>query len=111
MEAKRDPKRGIEATVIVKNGTLSRGDAVHTRTASGKVKILENFLGKTVSELEPSAPAIIIGFEKIPKVGEEFAVGELAEERRSVRQHRLGECHERRAQSREPNCKVKTQHA
>lgn len=79
LEAKRDPKRGIEATVIIKNGTLSRGDAVKTRTAFGKVKILEDFLGKTVSSVEPSAPAIIIGFEKIPKVGEEFAVGELAE--------------------------------
>ena len=79
LEAKRDSKRGIEATVIVKNGTLLRGDTVKTRTAGGKVKILENFLGKTVSELEPSAPAIIIGFEKIPKVGEEFAVGELTE--------------------------------
>jgi len=79
LEAKRDPKRGIEATVIIKNGTLSRGDVVHTRTAFGKVKILEDFLGKTVSELEPSAPAIIIGFEKIPKVGEEFSVGALME--------------------------------
>jgi translation initiation factor IF-2 len=78
LEAKRDPKRGIEATVIVKNGTLSRGDALHTPSASGKVKILEDFLGKTVPALEPSAPAIIIGFEKIPKVGEEFSVGELA---------------------------------
>jgi len=78
LEAKRDPKRGIEATVIVKNGTLTRGDAIKTRSASGKVKILENFLGKTVQELVPSAPAIIIGFEKIPKVGEEFAVGELS---------------------------------
>ena len=48
-----------------------------TASASGKVKILEDFLGKTVSEFEPSAPALIIGFEKIPKVGEEFAVGEL----------------------------------
>jgi translation initiation factor IF-2 len=79
LEAKRDPKRGIEATVIIKNGTLTRGDGVRTQTASGKVKILENFLGKTVNELVPSAPAIIIGFENIPKVGEEFAVGELAE--------------------------------
>jgi translation initiation factor IF-2 len=78
LEAKRDPKRGIEVAVIVKNGTLSRGDAVHTRTASGKVKILEDFLGKAASALEPSAPAVIIGFEKIPHVGEEFAVGELA---------------------------------
>jgi translation initiation factor IF-2 len=80
LEAKRDPKRGIEATVIVKNGTLHRGDAIKTHTASGKVKILEDFLGKTVSSLEPSAPALIIGLETIPKVGEEFAVGELSEQ-------------------------------
>ena len=79
LEAKRDPKRGIEVAVIVKNGTLSRGDVIHTRTARGKVKILENFLGKTAPSLEPSAPAIVIGFESIPKVGEEFAVGDLTE--------------------------------
>jgi translation initiation factor IF-2 len=80
LEAKRDPKRGIEATVIVKNGTLHRGDAIKTHTSTGKVKILEDFLGKTVSTLTPSAPALIIGFEKIPKVGEEFAVGDLVTE-------------------------------
>jgi translation initiation factor IF-2 len=79
LEAKRDPKRGIEATVIIKNGTLNRGDVIKTHTATGKVKILEDFLGKTVSSLAPSAPALIIGFENIPKVGEEFAVGELKE--------------------------------
>jgi translation initiation factor IF-2 len=78
LEAKRDPKRGIEATVIVKNGTLHRGDAIKTQTAHGKVKILEDFSGKTVQSLEPSAPAIIIGLEHMPKVGEEFAVGELS---------------------------------
>lgn len=79
LEAKRDPKRGIEATVIVKDGTLSRGNIIRTRTASGKVKILEDFLGKSVASLEPSAPAVIIGFEKIPKVGEEFSAGELSD--------------------------------
>jgi translation initiation factor IF-2 len=78
LEAKRDPKRGIEATVIVKNGTLRRGDAIHTATVGGKVKILENFLGKTVQELEPSAPALIIGFDEIPKVGEAFSIGEMS---------------------------------
>lgn len=75
LEASRDPKRGIEAAVIVKDGTLSRGDTIRTASASGKVKILEDFLGKTVSSLEPSAPAIVIGLENIPKVGEEFSAG------------------------------------
>jgi translation initiation factor IF-2 len=76
LEVRRDPRRGVEATVIVKNGVLKRGDAVKTHTASGKVKILENFLEEVVPQLEPSAPAIIIGFEELPKVGEEFSVGE-----------------------------------
>ncbi len=83
LEAKRDPKRGIETTVIVKNGTLRRGDAIRTATVSGKVKILENFLGKTISELEPSAPALIIGFDEIPNVGEAFTVGELDDDARA----------------------------
>ncbi len=79
LEARRDPRRGIEASVIIKDGTLHRGDPIKTHTASGKVKILEDFLGAGVERLEPSAPAIIIGFEKLPKVGEEFAVGALKE--------------------------------
>lgn len=79
LEARRDPRRGIEASVIIKDGTLHRGDAVRTHAASGKVKILENFAGKSADALEPSAPAVIIGFEKLPNVGEVFAVGELKE--------------------------------
>jgi translation initiation factor IF-2 len=77
LEAKRDPKRGIEATIIIKNGTLRRGDTICTATVAGKAKILENFLGKTVGELEPSAPALIIGLDDIPKVGEAFMAGNL----------------------------------
>lgn len=78
VEASRDPRRGLEVSVIVKNGTLHRGDLIRTQSAKGKVKILENFLGKVVERLEPSAPAIIIGFETLPAVGEEFIVGESA---------------------------------
>jgi translation initiation factor IF-2 len=79
LEAKRDPQRGIEATVIIKNGTLRRGDTICTATVGGKAKILENFLGKTVGELEPSAPALIIGLDEIPKVGEAFMAGNLCD--------------------------------
>jgi translation initiation factor IF-2 len=78
LEAKRSPSRGIEAAVILKNGTLRRGDVIATASVSGKVKILENFLGKTAQEIEPSAPAVIIGFEDIPIIGEEFVAGDEA---------------------------------
>jgi translation initiation factor IF-2 len=79
LEARREPQRGIEAMLILKDGTLTRGAAIATPSAQGKVKILENFLGKTVNELTPSAPAVVIGFETLPQIGEEFATGTSAE--------------------------------
>ncbi len=73
LEAKRDPRRGVEVSLIVKNGTLRRGGEVYTPSAKGKVKILEDFTGKAVETLEPSAPALVIGFETLPQVGELFS--------------------------------------
>jgi translation initiation factor IF-2 len=76
LETKIDSRRGLEATVIIKNGILKQGDFIATPTACGRIKILENFRGETVKQLEPSAPGLIIGFEKLPMVGEEFLCGE-----------------------------------
>ena len=79
LEAQLDNKRGNTVTIILKNGILRRGDLIATETAKGKVKILENFLGESVSELAPSSPAVIIGFESLPAVGEEFKSGKLSD--------------------------------
>ena len=79
LEAKRDNKRGNTVTIILKDGALKKGDLIVTATAKGKIKILENFLGKPVNELLPSSPAIMLGFENLPQVGEEFTAGKLSE--------------------------------
>jgi len=76
LEAKMDRRRGLEAVVIVKNGVLKSGEYISTETANGKIKIMENFLGDAVKELSPSSPALIIGFEKLPQVGEMFSAVE-----------------------------------
>jgi len=73
LEARRDARRGIEANMVVKNGILAPGKEIYTATAGGKVKILEDFMGRPADALEPSAPARVIGFEKLPQVGEIFA--------------------------------------
>ena len=80
LEAKMENRRGNTVTVILKDGKLRKGDLIATATASGKVKILENFLGKASAELLPSSPAVILGFEYLPQVGEEFTAGKLSEE-------------------------------
>ncbi len=77
IEAKLGSKRGIEVVAVLKDGILRQGDEIATPTASGRVKILENFLGARVKKLEPSSPALIIGFENLPQVGEEFVAGKI----------------------------------
>ncbi len=75
LESHKENRKGIVANFILKNGTLNEGDELATISAHGKARTLENFLGKRVKQLTPSAPGVIIGFESLPKVGEEFTVG------------------------------------
>lgn len=75
LEAKRDARRGIIASAIIKNGNLKTGDEISAGAASGKIKSLANFLGKKISQAEACAPVLIAGFDSLPKIGEEFFVG------------------------------------
>jgi len=72
IESHLDTKRGITATLLIKNGTLKIQSIIATNTAFGKVKIMEDFNGKSVSGAEASKPVVVIGFEKMPCIGEEF---------------------------------------
>lgn len=76
LTAKLDSRRGLAVSVVLREGILKKGEEIATPTAKGRVKILENFLGENATELAPSAPALIFGFEKLPETGEEFWVGE-----------------------------------
>ncbi len=77
IESRMDNSRGLTIAAVVKNGVLRVGDEIMSPSASGKVKILENFLGERVDKLFPSSPALILGFEGAPQIGEEFQVGKV----------------------------------
>jgi translation initiation factor IF-2 len=81
IESHLDARRGIVATLIINNGTLRLKDKIFTQTAKGKVKILEDFTGKTILEATFSSPVQVIGFENLPLAGEEFSVSELKEQK------------------------------
>ncbi len=70
IESRMDSLKGPVATVIVQKGILRAKDIVATNTAMAKVKLLQDFQGKTVEQVMPSSPTIILGFEKVPGVGE-----------------------------------------
>ena len=72
IESYLDSFRGPIATVILKNGILQRKGIIGTHSAIAKIKNLEDFQGKTIEEAHPSQPVIVLGFEKVPLLGEKF---------------------------------------
>ena len=72
IEVNLDSKRGIQATLIVKNGTIKKGMTVAVEDASCPARIMENFLGKPINEATFSSPIRLIGFNKIPEIGAKF---------------------------------------
>ena len=74
IEAYLDSQRGPTATLLLRDGILKKGDIVATHSTLGKIKILENFQGKPQDKAFPSMPCIVLGFEKVPGVGEKFEV-------------------------------------
>ncbi len=72
VEAHRDEKRGIAATLIIKEGTLKSGMAILAGRSIAPVRIMENHLGKTLKEATFSTPVTLYGFDELPEVGSEF---------------------------------------
>ncbi len=72
IESKQDPKRGSQATLIIKNGSLSRGQYVVAGGAWAPTRMLENFLGENIDVSSFSSPIRIAGFSIVPSVGTSF---------------------------------------
>ncbi|HEV7424518.1 MAG TPA: translation initiation factor IF-2 [Candidatus Paceibacterota bacterium] len=72
IETSLDSKRGIEATLIIKDGTLGKGMTVVVENSICSTRIIENFLGKMVNEATFSSPVRIFGFDTMPSVGGKF---------------------------------------
>jgi translation initiation factor IF-2 len=72
IEAHRDPKKGISATLVIKDGSMGPGQFVASGTAYSPVRILENHAGKKIAEATFSSPVRLVGWNKAPKVGSLF---------------------------------------
>lgn len=72
LEANLDSKRGIEATVIIKDGTIKKGMILVVEDSICSTNIMENFLGEKINEASFSSPIRLIGFCKMPKIGAPF---------------------------------------
>jgi len=72
VEATLDMKKGVAATLIIKNGSLKSGMAIVAGHALVPVRIMEDFLGNKISGASFSSPVRLIGWSEVPPTGSPF---------------------------------------
>jgi translation initiation factor IF-2 len=85
IEVNRDPRKGISATLIIRNGTLKSGEFVVSGSAVSPVRIFENFLGESIKEARFSSPVQVVGWDDLPEVGAPFTSFENKKEAEAAR--------------------------
>ncbi len=83
IETKKD-QRGIIVSVIIKDGTIKVGDEVYAGEQKIKIRALVNDLGKSITEVVPSTPFEILGFNELPEVGTLITTDEKALEKGEI---------------------------
>lgn len=72
VEAKISARRGPVATLLIKEGKLSKGDIVLAGGTFGRVKVLKNSYGKSIKSATSSMPVEITGLSDVPQAGDRF---------------------------------------
>ncbi len=72
LESSQDPKRGVTATLIIKEGTLSTGTFVTAGNSLAPVRFIENFAGARIPQGNASQPISISGWSALPAAGTIF---------------------------------------
>ncbi len=70
IESKKDSRRGVVVSAIVRNGTLQVSDEINASGLSAKIKSLLDDMGKPIKIAGPSTPVELLGFKKVPNVGD-----------------------------------------
>ena len=65
----KDPKQWVVASLIVLTGTLKNGDIIVAYNTYGKVRRMQNWLGKNVSKITGWEPVQILWFTELPEPG------------------------------------------
>jgi len=81
IESRLDKGRGPVATLLVKSGTLKKGDVVLAGAVWGRVRAMTDENGKAVSEAGPSIPVEIQGLQDVARAGDDVVV--LADEKKA----------------------------
>lgn len=97
VEARIDKGLGVIATVLIQRGTLKIGDIFVAGTEWGKVRALINDHGKKISQVTPSMPVEVLGFNGVPVAGQEFLVVDSEPQAREIADYRRQRLNEQKS--------------
>jgi translation initiation factor IF-2 len=90
LEAMLSEGEGVRATLLVRDGTLTRGDVILCGATYGRVRAMYDDLGRPIETAGPSVPVRITGLDDVPNADDPFQVvsdlataREIAEKRKS----------------------------
>jgi translation initiation factor IF-2 len=84
IEAQLDKGRGPLATVLVREGTLKKGDRVVVGTSFGRVRAMLDENGAPLAEALPSTPVQIVGLSSVPEAGDELVAVQSEREAKAL---------------------------
>lgn len=90
IESRFEKGRGAVTTLLVKRGTLKRGDMIVADEFMGKVKAMMDERGKQLKTAGPSMAVEVMGLDGAPMPGEPFAVVEGEQKAREIVEYRQG---------------------
>jgi translation initiation factor IF-2 len=74
--------------VLVNRGTLRVGDAIVAGPHWGRVRAMQDYMGRRVKSAGPAEPVEVLGFDSVPDAGEYVRVTENDRKARSLAQER-----------------------
>ncbi|MBI3955852.1 translation initiation factor IF-2 [Candidatus Gottesmanbacteria bacterium] len=91
IETRVDKGKGLVATVVVKNGTLTAGSSLYDgATQVAKVRAMLDEHGTQVQLASPSKPVEVLGFTKLPAVGTTLRVAPQQAAQRTALKKEVG---------------------
>ena len=94
IEARLDKGRGPVATILVREGTLNRGDVLLAGAVFGRVRSMVDENGLSVESAGPSIPVEVQGLSDVPAAGEEIIVLQDEKKAREIALFRQGKFRE-----------------
>lgn len=76
IEARLDKGKGPVTTLLVQQGTLNVGDPIVVGNTYGRVRVMNNDLGRREKSAGPATPVEITGLNDVPQAGDHFVVFE-----------------------------------